>query len=300
MHHDALIIGGSFAGLSAALYLARARRSVCVVDAGAPRNRFAATSHGFFAQDGSDPQAMLQTMRRQVAAYPTVGFLTDTAVEARGDEGVFSVALRSGALVTGKRLLLAFGISDEMPETPGLAERWGTSVLHCPYCHGYEFSGRPLGVLKTSPLSHHQAMMISDWGPTTLYLDGGDLETEHRDALARRGVRIEPAAVVRLTGEGPSLSHIHLADGRACPLEALFIAPRNRLNSAVAEQLGCAIEAGPLGPAIKVDEMRMTSTANVFAAGDITRTAHNVTFACADGVMAALAMHRSLVFGAAS
>ena len=296
MHHDALIIGGSFAGLSAALYLARARKSVCVVDAGAPRNRFAATSHGFFAQDGSDPQAMLQTMRRQVAAYPTVSFLQDAAVDAQAEDGVYSVALRSGGIVTGRRLLLAFGISDVMPPTPGLAERWGTSVLHCPYCHGYEFQDRPLGVLNTSPASHQQAIMISEWGPTTLYLDGGDLETEHRDALARRGVRIEPAAIDRLTGEGRNLSQIHLADGRTCEVNALFFAPRNRLNSAIAEQLGCAIEAGPLGSTIKVNEMRMTSVANVFAAGDITRMVHNVTFACADGVMAALAMHRSLVF----
>lgn len=297
MHHDVIIVGGSFAGLSAAMYLARARKRVCVLDTGEPRNRFAARSHGFFAQDGSEPQVMLETMRRQVAAYPTVHFLQDAAVDAQAEDGMFSVALRSGALLTGKRLLLAFGISDEMPETPGLAERWGTSVLHCPYCHGYEFADRQLGVLNTSPMSHHQAVLIGEWGPTTLYLDGGELDREHSEALARHGVGIEPAAVDRLAGEGGALSQIHLADGRSRPLDALFIAPRNRLNSALAERLGCALEAGPLGQTVTVDEMQMTSVPNVFAAGDIARKMHSVTFACADGVMAAVAMHRSLVFG---
>ena len=300
MQHDAIIVGGSFAGLSAAMYLARTRKRVCVVDTGEPRNRFAARSHGFFAQDGSEPKLMLETMRRQVAAYPTVSFLQDSAVDALAEDGMFSVALRSGTLLTGKQLLLAFGISDEMPKTPGLAERWGTSVLHCPYCHGYEFADRQLGVLKTAPLSHHQATLIGEWGPTTLYLDGGELDREQSEALARRGVRIEPAAIDRLAGEGRTLSQIHLADGRSRPLDALFIAPRNRLNSALAERLGCALEAGPLGPTIVVDEMQMTSVPNVFAAGDIARKMHSVAFACADGVMAAIAMHRSLVFAGLS
>jgi|TARA_A100001391_G_scaffold65878_6_gene41557 thioredoxin reductase len=300
MHYDTIIIGGSFAGLSAAIYLARARKTVCVVDTGEPRNRFAAQSHGFFAQDGSDPKVMLETMREQVAAYPTVSFITDAAADAFEEDGTFSVALWSDAVITGKRLLLSFGISDIMPETPGLAERWGASVIHCPYCHGYEFSGRQLGVLNLSPMSHHQAMLISEWGPTTFYLDGGNLEAAESETLMQRGIRIEPAAVERLGGDGRNLSEIHLAGGLSRPLDALFIGPRHHLNSAIAEQIGCRIEAGPLGPMIKVDEMQMTSVPNAFAAGDITRIAHNVTFACADGIMAAMAIHRSLAFEAAA
>lgn len=296
MHYDAIIIGGSFAGLSAAMYLARARKTVCVLDTGEPRNRFAAESHGFFAQDGSNPKAMLDTMRQQVTAYATVSFIRDAAVDAFEEDGTFSVALWSGAVITGTRLLLSFGISDIMPKMPGLAERWGTSVIHCPYCHGYEFSGQQLGVLNVSPMSRHQAMLISEWGPTTFYLDGGSLEAAETQAFTQRGIRIEPVAVERLAGEGRNLSEIHLADGRSHGLDALFIGPHHHLNSTIAEQIGCAIEAGPLGPMVKVDEMQMTSVPNVFAAGDITRIAHNVTFACADGVMAAMAMHRSLAF----
>ena len=195
---------------------------------------------------------------------------------------------------------LPFGISDILPELPGLAARWGKSVLHCPYCHGYEFSGKRLGVLNMSPMSLHQAALIPEWGPTTYFLDGGAIEPDAAAQLTQRGVAIEPAPLESLLGEGTALSAIRLRDGREEPLDALFIGPRFRFNSSIAEQLGCAIEAGPLGPMLTVDDMKATTIAGVYAAGDIVRAAHTVTFACADGVMAALSIHRSLVFGMAA
>ncbi len=298
MTFDTIIVGGSFAGLSAALYLARGRRSVLVLDAGAPRNRFAAASHGFFAQDGSDPKAMLEIMRGQVAAYPTVQLRNLKALDAAPNENGFRVTLENGEEVAGAKLLLAFGISDILPELPGLAERWGQTVLHCPYCHGYEFSGKRLGVLNLSPMSVHQATLIPEWGPTTFFLNGDTIEPEVAARLRERGVIIEPEPVDCLVGEGTSLSAIRLRNGVDRPLDALFVSPRNRFNSDIAARLGCAVEDGPLGSVITVDEMKATSVAGVYAAGDITRTGHTVTFACADGVTAALAIHRSLVFGA--
>lgn len=298
MRYDTIIVGGSFAGLSAALYLARARRSVCILDTRAPRNRFAAASHGLFAHDGSDPKTMLATTREQVAAYPTVRFLEEAAVDAVHEKNTFTVRLASAEAVVGAKLLLAFGITDILPELPGLAERWGRSVLHCPYCHGYEFSGKRLGVMNQSPMSIHQATLIPEWGPTTFFLNGGAIEPDAAANLARRSVVIEPAPMESLVGEGTSLSAIRLGDGRERPLDALFISPLNRFNSDIAERLGCATEAGPLGPIVTVDEMKATNVAGIYAAGDITRMAHSVSFACADGVMAALAIHRSLVFGA--
>lgn len=297
MASDTIIVGGSFAGLSAALYLARARRSVLVLDTGAPRNRFAAASHGFFAQDGSDPKAMLENMRGQVAAYPTVQFHDLKAMDAAQDEDGFRVTLENGEAVTGAKLLLAFGVSDILPELSGLAERWGQTVIHCPYCHGYEFSGQRLGVLNLSPMSAHQAILIPEWGPTTFFLNGGTIEPEIAVKLDERGVTIEPEPVDSLVGEGAGLSAIRLRNGVEHPLDALFIGPRNRFNSDIAERLGCAVEGGPLGSVVTVDEMKATNVAGVYAAGDITRMGHTVTFACADGVMAALAIHRSLVFG---
>lgn len=297
MTFDTIIIGGSFAGLSAALYLARARRSVLVLDTGTPRNRFAAVAHGFFAQDGSDPRVMLEIMRGQVMAYPTVQFRDLKALDAAPYEDGFRVTLENGVTMTGAKLVLAFGVSDILPELPGLAERWGSSVVHCPYCHGYEFGGGQLGVLNLSPMSAHQAMLVPEWGPTTFFLDGGTIEPDVAAKLDARGVTIKAERVECLIGEGTGLSAIRLRNGVERPIDALFVGPRNRFNSDIAERLGCAIEDGPLGSVVTVDDVKATNVPGVYAAGDITRMGHTVTFACADGVMAALAIHRSLVFG---
>lgn len=295
MPYDVVIVGGSFAGLAAALYLGRSHRSVCVLDTGQPRNRFAQASHGFFAQDGSDPGTLLATMRQQVSAYPTVCFLNEAAVHASGQSGRFNVDLSGGSSVEGARLLLAFGISDVLPSVPGLAERWGRSVLHCPYCHGYEVSGRRLGVLNVSAASFQQALLVSEWGPTTFLLNGAQLDGPSFDQLKGRNVEIETSPVATLLGEEDRLSAIRFADGRCQSLDALFISPQNRLNSTLAERVGCDIQHGPLGQNITVDDMRMTTMDGVYAAGDITRSMHNISFACADGVMAAMAVHRSLL-----
>lgn len=300
MHFDAIIIGGSFAGLSAAIYLARARRSVLIIDAGKPRNRFAAQSHGFFAQDGSSPQAMIQSARAQVGAYPTVTFVDGVAADAWKEDGRFTVALEDGAVHSGATLLLAFGVSDVLPDIPGLAERWGQSVIHCPYCHGYEFSERNLGVLQLSDMSQHQALLISEWGPTTFFLNGHAAPDDSvREQFRQRAVAIEDRPIAALVGPGADLSQVRLTDGTTLPLDALYIGPQQYLTSAIAEQLGCTLNEGPFGPSIAVDDMKMTSVPGVYAAGDITRGGgHTVTFASADGVMAGLAMHRSLAFGA--
>lgn len=298
MRHDAIVVGGSFAGLSAALYIARGRRTVCVVDAGSPRNRFAAHSHGFFAHDGGDPLALIAAARAQVAAYPAVTFVDDRAIEAAPAGDGFAVRLAGGETLEARKLVLAFGISDELPAIPGLAERWGRSVLHCPYCHGFELAGRRLGVLSVSPRSVHQAMLIAEWGPTTFYLDGGPLPDEETTAQLRaRGVALELERVEALEGDGERLTAIVLADGRSSPADALYLGPRTRLNSDLAEQLGCALEDGVFGPVVRTDGTKATTVPGVFAAGDVTRSAHNVTWASADGVTAGMAVHRELVFG---
>lgn len=297
MRHDAIIIGGSFAGLSAATYLARGRRTVRVIDAGKPRNRFAEHSHGFLAQDGSNPLSMLETAKAQVEAYPTVTFTRGKAVSGSGEIDNFRIELDSGEIVEGRRLILAFGISDELPDIPGLAERWGNTVIHCPYCHGYEFSDRQLGVLNLSPMSVHQAMLISEWGPTTFFIDEGmEPDAEALAELQRRGVKIERSPVRALCGQGKELSQVELEDGRLVPVDALYIGPRNRLNSEIAGIFGCAMDELPLGRTIRTDGLKTTTVPGIFAAGDITRGAHSVAWSVADGVTAGTAAHRSLVF----
>jgi thioredoxin reductase len=297
MRHDAIIIGGSFAGLSAAMYLARARRSVCIIDTGAPRNRFAAHAHGFFAQDGSEPRAILATARAQVAAYPTATLIEGEATSATREAEGFTIALATGDVLEGARLVLAFGISDELPDIPGLAERWGKSVLHCPYCHGYEFSGQRLGVLNVSSMSMHQAMLIAEWGPTTLFLNGApEPDAPTHAQLQKHGVTIEPAPVKALRGDGDQLCEIEFVDGRTWSLDALYLGPHTRLNSNIAQHLGCEMEDGSFGLVVRTDPQKMTTVSGVYAAGDITRSSHNATWASADGVMAGMMVHRSLVF----
>jgi thioredoxin reductase len=298
MQYDAIIVGGSFAGLSAAMQLARANRPACVIDTGTPRNRFAAVSHGFFGQDGAPPREMIANARKNVAAYPSVRFIDTEATEAVANESGFAVTLSSGDRLLARKLVLAFGLKDGLPDIPGLKERWGETVLHCPYCHGYEFLNRPLGVLSIIPLSTHQAALIPEWGPTTFLLNGGEMpDEETRARLAARNVTIEVAPIVGLEGEAPGLAGVRLADGRLVEIAALYLAPRTSFQSPIAEQLGCAQDDGPFGPVIQTDATKMTSIPGVYAAGDITRPMHNATLASADGVLAGASLHQALVFG---
>lgn len=297
MRYDVIVIGGSFAGLSAAMQLARARRSVCIIDAGQPRNRFAAHSHGFFGHDGANPLELITQARAMVLAYPTVSFITGEAISARKEaDDRFTIALDSGDTHSASKLVLAHGVQDALPEIPGLGERWGVSVLHCPYCHGYEYFGQQLGVLRTRPGSPHQALIVSEWGPLTYFLNGhDDLDADTRAELERRTITIEPTPVAELLGEAPSLDGVRLSDGRFVEIAALFIAPEVRMPG-LAEQLGCAFDETPNGLVIRTDAMKQTTIPGVFAAGDIATPMWNATLASADGVMAGAAAHRSLVF----
>ena len=298
MQLDAIVIGGSFAGLSAAMQLARACRSVCVVDAGLPRNRFASALHGFLGWDGTEPAEVAREARERLLAYPSVTLVDGVATSARAEpSGGFSVRLESGEALSANKLVLAFGVSDVLPDMPGLAERWGKSVLFCPYCHGYEFRGERQGVLAVGPISSYQAVVVADWGPVTFFLNGqGELDEAALGQLAQRSVAIEPARIAALEGDAPGLTGVALADGRSVPLSALYLLSGTRLNSPIAEQLGCALEDGPFGRVIRIDETGMTTVPGVYAAGDIVRPAHNnATLASADGVTAGVSLHQALV-----
>lgn len=296
MSHDVIVIGGSFAGLSAAMQLARARQRVLVIDAGLPRNRFADAAHGFLGQDGKAPAAILQQARCQVTAYPGAEIVQGQALEVRNEASAgFWVRMSDGRTARARRLVLATGVSDTLPDLPGLSERWGATVLHCPYCHGYEVRDRPLGVLANHAMAAHQAAMLPDWGPTTLFTQGRfEPDPEQMAQLAARTVTVEREPVVALLGAAPELDAVRLADGRVVAINALFVAPSTRMASPLAEQLGCAFDDGPLGPVIRVDDWKATTVPGVFAAGDAARAMHNATLASADGVLAGVGAHQSL------
>lgn len=293
---DAIVIGGSYAGLSAATQLARARKQVLVIDAGRRRNRFAQHSHGFLTQDGSEAAAIAATARDQLRSYPNVHWADGTAAHAQARGAGFAVTLADGTLFAGRRLVLATGVSDEVPPVPGLMERWGRSVFHCPYCHGYELDGGRIGVLAVGPLSMHHALMLPDWGKVSFFLnDAFAPDAQQTAALAARGVTIERTPVARIEGEAGA--DVVLTDGRMLPMAGLFVASRMHAASPIASQLGCAMEDGPMGAYVQTDAMKASSIPGVFCCGDMARPAGNVAFAVANGAMAGVAAHRSLIDG---
>lgn len=296
MKVDFAVIGGSYAGLSAALQLARARRDVLVVDAGQRRNRFVdeagGHSHGFLTRDGQSPGAIAAEGRRQLLRYPNVRWMDGLAEDAcRAPDSRFEFRV-AGEVVRADRLILAIGVRDELPPVPGLAERWGRSVFHCPYCHGYELDAGPIGIVAASPMAQHHGLMLPDWGETTLFLNDAYAPTqEERAALDRRGTRVESTPIDRIEG----VADVVLKDGRILSMNGLFTQPRSHLNSPVARRLGCEIEQGPLGAFIKVSATQETSVPGVFACGDAARAAGSVSLAVGDGALAGVAAHRSML-----
>lgn len=293
MQHDAIILGGSYAGMAAALQLARARRRVLVIDAGQRRNRYAHASHGFLGRDGAAPGAIAAEAREQLLAYPTVAWVDGRAEAVSGTMDSFRIGLADGTVHHGRRVVLAIGLVDQLPDLPGLSERWGRSVFLCPYCDGYELDQQALGVLATGPSWFHQAMLIAEWGPTTVFTQDQTADSDQRSALTVRGVAIEEARVTAVEGEHATLV---LADGRSVPVRGLFLVPRTRFANDLAGGLGCALEEGPMGPFIRTDGRKATSVPGVFACGDAARGAGSVSLAVGDGAMAGAAAHQSLVF----
>lgn len=292
--NDAIVIGGSYAGLSAALQLARARRRVLVIDAGVRRNRFASASHGFLGQDGRAPGDIAADGRAQLLAYPNVRWLDGTAAQAGAEGDGFHVTTADGHTEHARKLVLATGVVDELPAIEGLAERWGQGVFHCPYCHGYELGNGRIGVLAVGALSLHHALMLPDWGATTFFLNDAFVPDDaQRAALAARGVVVEAGAVARLV----DTATVVLRDGRRFVMDGLFTASRTHIASPVAAQLGCAMDEGPTGAYIRTDAMQATSVRGVFACGDAARAAGNVAISVGAGAMAGAAAHQSLMFG---
>lgn len=294
MQQDVIVVGGSYAGMAAALQLLRARRKVMIIDAGQRRNRFASHSHGFVGQDGVDPAEIAASARTQLEAYPTLTWVDGLAQGARGTRDAFTVTTADGAGHEGRRLLLATGVSDDLPDVPGLAERWGQSVFHCPYCHGYELNQGRIGVIATGPMSVHQAQLLPEWGEIT-FLTNGEvaLDDDARADLSRRGVTVEEAPIDRLAGH----ADVVLTDGRTLPFAGLFTATQTSPASPLAEALGCAMVETPMGRQVQTEASKETTVPGAYACGDVARLPHSVSLAVGDGAWAGANIHRSLVFG---
>jgi thioredoxin reductase len=291
-----IVVGGGYAGLSAALQLARARRRVLVIDSGVPRNRFASHSHGYLGRDGHEGASIIADGRAQLLAYDTVSWVTATAIEASGEQDAFTVESDDGDRHHARRLVLAVGVLDTLPDIPGAAERWGRGLYHCPYCHGYELGGRDVGVLGTCTLSAQTALLLPDWGKTTYFTRGlFEPTAEEHTALARRDVTIVRDPILAIEQAEDASVLVHLVQGRRLSFAGLFIAAQTRVASPLPVQLGCVFEEGPRGPFVKTDSTQETSVPGVFACGDSAIAAGHVALAVGDGLRAGIATHRSLV-----
>jgi thioredoxin reductase len=297
---DTIIIGGGVAGLSAALMLGRARRRVLVIDAGQPRNRFASHMHAVLGHEGIDPAELLRIGRADASAFG-VEFMdaSVTRVDDSGepDPGDLTVTTDDGTSYAARTLIVATGITDRLPDIPGLAERWGTSVLHCPYCHGWEVRDRRLGVLATSPMALHQVQLLRQWSNDVVLFAGlvPTLDAPTRTRLGARGIRIVDQAVVEVLGSGNTLTGVRLEDGTVVEIDAIFTGGAPEPHDRMLEALTLDRADGPMGNLITVDAVGLTSHPRVWAVGNVVNPGANVPLAMGTGSFAGAAVNAALV-----
>ncbi len=302
VRYDVVIVGAGTAGLSAALVLGRSRRRVLVLDGGEPRNTPSAGAHGFFTRDGVSPRELLEIGREQLAPYEGVEYRTVRAAEVSGSDGRFEVRLEDGDEVLARKLVLATGVVDELPEKPGFRELWGRGVYHCPYCHGWEVRDRPLAVLISGERVAEYALLIRNWSRDLILLTDGPagLEEEDLQKLRTLGVPVNEKPVARLEGRkdgSEGLSRVLFEDGSSLEREGLFYGPPQRQRSDFAEALGCeVVSMSPAAEIVKADPMTWeTSVPGVYGAGDAGSPLQSVALAAASGASAAAFLNHSLV-----
>lgn len=299
--YDVVVVGGGAAGLSGAVALSRARRSVLVVDAGSPRNAPAGHVHNYLGREGTPPAELLAAGRAELVGYGGE-VVVDTAVAAERVDGGFRVMLAAGRSIRARRLLVATGLVDELPDVPGLAARWGRDVLHCPYCHGYEVRDRAIGVLATGPTAVHQTLLFRQLSDdVTLFLHTApDLTADEREQLAALGVAVVEGEVAAVEVADDRLTGLRLRSGVVVPREAVVVAPRFVARAEVLSSLGVdAVEqemAGVVvGTAVPADGTGATAVPGVWVAGNVADMRAQVVSSAAAGLNAGAAINADLV-----
>ena len=295
---DVVVVGGGAAGLSGALVLARSRRSVVVVDGGQPRNAPAAGVHGFLTRDGLPPAELVRLGRHEAEGYGAR--VVEGGVERveRADDGRLAVTLTDGRRLTGRRMLVASGLVDELPDLPGVRERWGRDVLHCPYCHGWEVRDQPVAVLATTPMSPHQALLFRQLTDDVTYLAHGTAPSaEQEEQLLARGVRIVDTRATGLEVRDDRLAGVRLEDGVVLPCTAVAVGPRMVARTGFLAGLGLVAVEHPSGIAehLPVDAQGRTDAPGVWAAGNVADPSAQVGASAAAGAFAAASINADLV-----
>ncbi|MET7649148.1 NAD(P)/FAD-dependent oxidoreductase [Streptomyces sp. NPDC005426] len=301
--YDVVVIGGGAAGLSGALALGRARRSVLVIDAGSPRNAPASHVHNYLGREGTPPSELVATGREEAARYGAEIVEGEvTAAEKLPGGAGFRVVRGDGTAVTARRLLVTTGLVDELPPIPGLADRWGQDVLHCPYCHGWEVRDTAIGIVALTPMAVHQALLWRQWSAdVTLFLhDAPEPSDEEYEQLAARGIAVVDGEVDGLEVSGDRLTGVRLAGGRVVPRDAVVVQPRFTARSGVLDGLGLRptpLEMGghTLGTYIAADPTGATEVPGVWVAGNVASLMEQVIGSAAAGLKAGAAINGDLV-----
>jgi thioredoxin reductase len=303
--YDVVVAGGGVAGLSGALVLGRSRRRVAVIDAGSPRNAPAAGVHNFLTRDGEDPLTLLAQGRAEVRRYGAHVIPGEVTGLSRDDEsagtgaGGFTVALADGRTTRARRLLVTTGLADELPDLPGLRERWGRDVVHCPYCHGWEFRDQAIGVLATGPMSVHQALLFRQLSPAVTYFTHTvpAPSDEEAEQLAARGITVLPGPVAALEAGHDRLTGVRLAGGPVVPVRAVAVSPRMVARGGILATLGLKPAEHPsgMGEYIAADPTGRTEVPGVWVAGNVADIAATVPASVASGTLAGAHLNADLI-----
>ncbi|SEI44741.1 Thioredoxin reductase [Dyadobacter koreensis] len=291
---DVIIIGGSFAGLSAAMALGRAIRKVLIIDAGKPCNEQTPHSHNFLTQDGETPAAISALARKQVLAYPTIRFENDLAVEVSGKNNDFTILTAQKNQYSAKKILLATGVKDIMPNIPGFTESWGISVIHCPYCHGYEYKNQNTGILVNNEMAFEFVKLIDNWTQKlTLFTNGKPtFDKAIFKKIVNPDFKIVEKEISELIHDGGYLKKVVFKDGSFQEMDALYAKIPFAQHTDLPVKLGCIFD--DMGY-LKVDDFKKTSVQGVYAAGDIITPFRSVAMATAAGTMAGASINKELI-----
>ncbi|BDI22278.1 thioredoxin reductase [Herbiconiux sp. L3-i23] len=294
---DVVVVGGGIAGLAAAVALGRSLRRVLVIDSGEPRNATSPSAHNLLGHEGIAPRTLLADGRREALSYG-VEIRDDTVLTARpGADGVVVVDSLSGGRAHARQLVLAQGVRDELPAIDGLRAFWGTSVLHCPYCHGWEVRGKRIGVIATGSNASHQAHLFRQLSDdvTVVLHDAPAPTDDERRRFDARGIRVVDSRILRVRHDGDALTGVELDDGTELPFDALVVAPRATARGELFEQLGGTLSEHPMGRMIAADEMGATAIPGVWSAGNGTDPAATLAVAAAAGMRVGARVNAELV-----
>ncbi len=293
-NHDfeVIIIGGSYAGLSAAMALGRALRKVLIIDSGKPCNRQTPHSHNFITQDGQTPGAIARKAKEQVLKYSTINYINGIAVNGQKTANGFAITTQTGDIFTSQKILFATGLKDIMPSIPGFADCWGISVIHCPYCHGYEVSHQKTGIIANGEAAFHYAQLISNWTKDlTIFTNGiSTLTPQQTETISKHNIPVIETEIDFLDHENGHLRQIVLKDNTRFPLKAVYSKPVFEQHCRIPEELGCALTEQGL---LKVDNFQKTTVDHIYACGDNCSN-RAVSVAVATGSMAGAALNNKL------